>query len=220
MLAGMRRVGVLLSGCGTYDGSEAQETVILVLALRRLGLRPVFLAPDAEQRDVVDHTTGETVEDAPARRVLLEAGRLSRGVIRPLGDVAPGELDALVIPGGLGTVKNLCLAGKSRLGGETPRPEVAALLDDLASRGAPVAAVGLARVVLDRHANRPLSNDPIAVSASEVVVDEAGGSLFTPGFMGSSEVTEVAVGLERLVAELGRRLGVDPALRVRKGATP
>lgn len=33
----MKKVGVVLSGCGVYDGSEIHETVLTLLALSRQG---------------------------------------------------------------------------------------------------------------------------------------------------------------------------------------
>jgi enhancing lycopene biosynthesis protein 2 len=206
----MKRVGVLLSGCGRHDGSEVQEAVLLILALRRRGLRPIFLAPDGPQRDVVDHTTGNAVEDSPSRDVLHEAARLVRGPVRTPDEVAASELDALVIPGGSGAVKNLCLPGKGPLGVGPVRDDVGRILDGLRQRGAPVAVVGLAEVVLARHEDRPLDGGPMAVPPTEIVADDERMTLFTPGFMGTDDITEAARGLDRLVDEIARRLGMTP----------
>jgi enhancing lycopene biosynthesis protein 2 len=211
----MRRVGVLLSGCGTYDGSEIQETVLLVLALAKRGMKAAFLAPDVEQRDVVDHSTGGVIEDAAPRQVLVEAARVARGVVTAVGETPFGQLDALAIPGGMGAVKNLCLPGAGRLGFGPVRPDVAALLDALSARKAPVAVVGLADAVLARHRGRPLDQDPTWVPAGEVVVDEDRRTVFTPGFMASDDLEEVAEGIERLADHLARWLGLHPELRVR-----
>jgi enhancing lycopene biosynthesis protein 2 len=198
----VRHVGVLLSGCGVHDGSDVQETVLLVLALRRRGARPVYLAPEVAQRDVVDHTTGTRDDDAQERHVLAEAARLARGVVRKLGEVSAADLDALVIPGGAGVVGNLCEAGERPLGGGPLLPEVGALLDDLAGRSAPVGAVGLAQVIVDRHRDRPLSNAAMNVPPREVVVDDDGSFLFTPGFMGGDELLEVSEGIDGMVDRL------------------
>lgn len=35
----MKKIGVVLSGCGVYDGSEIHEAVITLLALAREGLK-------------------------------------------------------------------------------------------------------------------------------------------------------------------------------------
>jgi enhancing lycopene biosynthesis protein 2 len=205
----MKRVGVLLAGCGRYDGSEAQEAVLLNLSLRRRGLRPIFLAPDESQRDVVDHSTGNTVDDSPPRVVLHEAARLVRGPVRTPDEVGAAELDALVIPGGSGAVKNLCLPGEGPLGVGPVRDDVGRILDGLRQRGAPVAVVGLAEIVLARHEDRPLDGAPMAVPPTEIVADDERMTLFTPGFMGTDDITEAARGLDRLVDELARRLGMD-----------
>src|SRR2546427_692806 len=41
----MARIGLLLSGCGRYDGTEIHEAVLAVLALHRRGARTQVLAP-------------------------------------------------------------------------------------------------------------------------------------------------------------------------------
>jgi len=213
----MRRIGVLLCGCGAYDGSEIQETVLLVLALSRRSMDAAFLAPDIEQRDVVDHSTGDLLESAPPRGVLVEAARIARGAVSPIHEMPEALLDALVIPGGMGTVKNLCLPGSGPLGLGDLRPEVASLLGALAARKAPVAALGLAQAVLRRHQGRPLDQEPVWVPSREVVVDEERRTLFTPGFMGTGDLEEVAEGIDRLVEHLARWLGVHPGLEMRRG---
>ena len=211
----MRRVGVLLAGCGVYDGSDVQETVLLVLALRKRGLRVLPIAPDVEQKDVVDHTSGNLVEGAPARRVLEEAARLTRGVAQPLSQVPAEELDALAIPGGIGVVKNLCLPGPGLFGDGPLRPEIAAFLDKLRERKAPLAAIGLGDVVLARHQDRALSQQVIGMPASEISVDEETRTIFTPGFMGTSDLADVAAGVEKLVDALARMVGMPKGLVIK-----
>ncbi len=41
------RIGVLLGGCGLYDGSDVFETVLVIQALDASGERPLLLAPGA-----------------------------------------------------------------------------------------------------------------------------------------------------------------------------
>ncbi len=202
----MKRVGVLLSGCGIYDGSEVQETVLVLGALARRGLQAVLLAPDVEQRDVVDHTTGEVVEGSASRSVLKESARVARGSIRSLAEAGGADLDALVVPGGFGCVKNLCLPGTRPLGGGPPLPEVAALLEEMRRRRAPVAALGLAEVVLARCAGRPLAPEAIDMPADRVVVSEDDRTVFSPGFMGTGDLCVVAESIERVADQIARWL--------------
>ena len=64
----MPKVGVVLSGCGVYDGSEIHEAVITLLALDRAGAEAVCMAPDVQQMQVVNHLTGEAGGRGEAQR--------------------------------------------------------------------------------------------------------------------------------------------------------
>ena len=78
----MKKIGVVLGGCGVYDGSEIHEAVITLLAIARNGAQAVCFAPDKPQRDVINHLTGEAMPEQ--RNVLVEAARIARGDILPL----------------------------------------------------------------------------------------------------------------------------------------
>lgn len=77
----MKKIGVVLSGCGVYDGAEIHEAVLTLLAIARSGAQAVCFAPDKPQADVINHLTGEAM--AETRNVLIEAARITRGDIRP-----------------------------------------------------------------------------------------------------------------------------------------
>ena len=53
-----KKIGVVLSGCGVYDGSEIHESVIVLLAIDRNGAQAVCMAPNVDQMHVVNHLTG------------------------------------------------------------------------------------------------------------------------------------------------------------------
>ncbi|RLE23285.1 MAG: isoprenoid biosynthesis protein ElbB, partial [Acidobacteria bacterium] len=55
----MPKIGVLLSGCGVYDGSEIHEAVLTLLELDKRNCEIVMVAPDKTQMHVVNHLTGE-----------------------------------------------------------------------------------------------------------------------------------------------------------------
>ena len=59
MPAAGTRVGVLLAGCGTHDGSEIGEALLTLLELERRGAQPVPLVPAGDQMHVVDHASGD-----------------------------------------------------------------------------------------------------------------------------------------------------------------
>lgn len=73
----MKKVGVVLSGSGVYDGTEIHEAVLTLLALDRAGAQAVCFAPDKPQRHVINHLSGE--EMAESRNVLIESARIARG---------------------------------------------------------------------------------------------------------------------------------------------
>lgn len=99
------RIGVLLAGSGVFDGSEIHEAVYSLLAIDENDAEPVIFAPDKDQHHVVNHITGEEMNES--RNVLTESARIARGNIKSLNEVTAEDFDALVIPGGFGVAKNL-----------------------------------------------------------------------------------------------------------------
>lgn len=102
-----KKVAVVLSGCGVYDGAEIHEAVLTLLALDLKGVSYQCFAPDIDQLHVINHLTGEVAE-GETRNVLVEAARIARGNIKPLTEAQVDEFDALLVPGGFGAAKNLC----------------------------------------------------------------------------------------------------------------
>lgn len=101
----MKKVAVILSGCGVFDGAEIHESVMALLAIREAGAEYICYAPDMEQHHVLNHITGEELSEK--RNVMVESARISRGAIQALSLFNPAEVDALFIPGGFGAAKNL-----------------------------------------------------------------------------------------------------------------
>lgn len=102
----MKKIAVLLAGCGVYDGSEIHEAVLTLLALDRAEAEAVCFAPDIDQHHVINHRTGKEMNET--RNVLTESARISRGAISELAGIDASTLDGLIIPGGYGAAKNLC----------------------------------------------------------------------------------------------------------------
>jgi enhancing lycopene biosynthesis protein 2 len=101
----MKQIGVILSGCGVYDGSEIQETVFTLLAIAQNNAKAICFAPNINQHHVINHLNGDEMEET--RNTLVEAARIARGEIKSLEKFNESDLDALVIPGGFGAAKNL-----------------------------------------------------------------------------------------------------------------
>ncbi|XP_060612509.2 putative glutamine amidotransferase-like class 1 domain-containing protein 3B, mitochondrial [Anolis sagrei] len=104
---GQKKVAVILSGCGVYDGSEVHEVSAVMVHLSREGAQAVLFAPNVPQKHVVNHATGQPMEKEE-RNVLAESARIGRGNVKDLDLLKVQDLDALIIPGGFGVAKNLC----------------------------------------------------------------------------------------------------------------
>jgi len=212
------RIGVVLSGCGVYDGAEIHETVITLLALDRAGAEAVCMAPDVDQLHVVNHLTGE-VAVGERRNVLVESARIARGKVSDIAAVQPSDLDALVLPGGFGAAKNLCdfaLSGPQCV----VHPDVARLVRAVHSAGKPVAAMCIAPAILakllgEEAPELTIGSDPATAAAlgklgarhcdcavGDVVTDDRHKLVTTPAYMLATSIAEAAQGIEKLVGEL------------------
>ncbi|KAL0270315.1 UNVERIFIED_CONTAM: hypothetical protein PYX00_007771 [Menopon gallinae] len=100
-----RKVAVVLSGCGVFDGSEIHEASATAVHLCRKNLQPIFYSPNIGQTDVVNHSTGEKI-DQP-RNVFTESARIARGDLKQLSELTVCDADAIIFPGGFGVAKNL-----------------------------------------------------------------------------------------------------------------
>jgi enhancing lycopene biosynthesis protein 2 len=215
-----KRVGVILSGCGVYDGAEIYESTITILALDRAGAEMVFCAPNVDQMHVVNHLTGEPAE-GETRNVLIESARIARGNIVDVAEVEADTLDALILPGGFGAAKNLCTFAVD--GADcTVNEDVARLVRGVHAQGKPVAAVCIAPAVLAKvlGGESPaltIGNDPGTAEAieslgarhvncpvTEFVVDEERKLITSPAYMLAGSISEAAEGIEKTVQELLR----------------
>ena len=211
------RVGVLLAGCGVYDGAEIHEAVLTLLALDRAGARAVCMAPNSPQLHVIDHFTGEVARES--RNVLVESARIARGNIRDVALVTADDLDALVLPGGFGAAKNLCdFAVKGAACAVLP--DVARLVREVHTQGKPIGAMCIAPALLagvlgDEHPNLTIGTDEATAAAggklgatrvacrpARIVVDHRHRIVTTPAYMLAGGIAETAVGIEKLVAEV------------------
>lgn len=103
----LKKVAVVLSGSGVYDGSEIHEASACLVHLSRHSASVHLFAPDMAQRHVINHLTGEPM--AEMRNVLVESARIARGGqnISALNKLEVNQFDAIVLPGGFGAAKNL-----------------------------------------------------------------------------------------------------------------
>lgn len=211
----MKKTGIILSGCGVYDGAEIHETVLTLLALNRAGAEAVCFAPNIEQLHVIDHQTGNVMGDE-TRNVLTESARLCRGNIRDLADIDTSILDALIIPGGFGAAKNLC--DYALKGAEcSVNPDVANAIRSFYKASKPIgflciAPVIAARVLGSENITVTIGNDPqtasdieamgarhVNATVGEAVVSPGTKIVSTPAYMLGTNISDVATGINALV---------------------
>ncbi|WP_281559492.1 isoprenoid biosynthesis glyoxalase ElbB [Thalassomonas sp. RHCl1] len=102
----MKKIAVILSGCGVFDGSEIHEAVLTLLAINQQGAQYTCFAPNVNQHHVINHLTGEVSQDE-TRNVLVESARIARGEVADINTLKVDDFDALILPGGFGAAKNL-----------------------------------------------------------------------------------------------------------------
>ncbi len=214
----MKKIGVVLSGCGVHDGSEIQEAVLTLLALDRAGARAVCLAPNVDQADVINHLTG--AESAETRNVLVESARIARGQVTDIQEARTADLDALIFPGGYGAVKNLSSFAFKGVDC-TVHGEVTRLCKQMHQTGKPIGFIcvspALAAKVFGGEVQLELTvgNDPEVAAAinqmggkhvdcptSDIIVDSANRVVSTPAYMCAATISEAAEGIESLVKKV------------------
>jgi enhancing lycopene biosynthesis protein 2 len=212
-----KTVGVLLSGCGVFDGAEIHESVLTLLAIDRAGAKAVCMAPDVPQLHVLNHITQQEMDET--RNVLVESARIARGDISDVAGVSAEALDALIIPGGFGAAKNLsdfAVKGPEA----TVLPAVQKIIGDMLDAGKPVGAVCIApatltRAVAHRTPEVTIGNDTGTAAAIETMggkhvpctvdmihVDENNRIITTPAYMLGPGIGDVATGIEKLVKKV------------------
>jgi enhancing lycopene biosynthesis protein 2 len=213
----MAKVGVVLSGCGVFDGAEIHESALTLFFLDRAGSQIICMAPNVDQMDVINHMKGEAAGEK--RNVLIEASRIARGDIKDIKDVKATDLDALVFPGGFGAAKNLCNFAVK--GADcTVNADVQRLVKEMHSAKKPIGFVCIAPVIAAKvlgsfNPQLTIGNDKDTAEAIEkmggkhvvstvdnVVVDQKNKIVTTPAYMLGPTISKVALGIEKLIKEV------------------
>lgn len=213
----MKKIAVLLSGCGVFDGSEIHEAVLTLLALSRAGADYQCFAPDMLQMHVVDHLTGEVDADA-TRNVLVESARIARGEVKATTALDVSEFAALIVPGGFGAAKNLCNFATNGSECEV-HPLVSEFINEFILAKKTVGFMCIAPVMIPKlyphGAKGTIGCDTETASAfnlmggahqeatvHDIIVDAANNIVSTPAYMLAGNISEAASGIDKLVTEV------------------
>ncbi len=218
MSAEEKKIAVILSGCGVFDGSEIHDAACTLLNIAEQGAAYQCFAPDIEQTSVINHYT-KSVEQDQSRNVLVEAARIARGNIQSLADFNPDLFDALVLPGGQGAAKNLCDFALKGADCEV-NPEVAKALNAAYDKRLPIGAICIAPAVTARVLGKhgitvTIGNDPATAAEIEktgarhqncdvddACIDRQHKIVTTPAYMLATSIAEVNAGIKKLVTEI------------------
>lgn len=207
----MKKIAVVLAGCGVFDGSEIHEATLSLYALSKNQVAYECFAPDKEQYHVINHLTGEVTSEK--RNVLVESARIARGKIKELNQLNVDEFDGLLIPGGYGAAKNLSTYGYE---GENYSVDevLAQKIKEFHSAKKPIAALCIAPVIIakvlggkitigtDRKTAEILKKqgaEHIDKNYDEVAVDEENLIVTNPCYMLADSIYKVGVGAEATV---------------------
>jgi len=208
-----KKVAVILSGCGVYDGAEIHESVITLLRLDQRGAQVQCFAPNIAQMHVINHLTGEEMPES--RNVLVESARIARGNVKDLREADVDDFDALIVPGGFGAAKNLSSFAVDGPGCSV-HPDVLALAEAFAEAGKPVGLIcispALAAKIYGPGVVCTIGTDADTSAAivkmggtheecdvHDIVEDTQRKLVSTPAYMLAQSISEAAGGIYKLV---------------------
>lgn len=208
----MKKIAVVLSGNGVFDGAEIHEATLTLYSIVKNGAIYEIFAPNINQHHVINHITGEEMPEK--RNVLIEAARIARGKITDLSEFKAKNFDALILPGGFGAAKNLStFAFKG--------PDCNVNLDTekairaMVEQNKPIGALCIAPVILAKlfgdvsitigqdkgtaDAVKSLGADHIETTHGEVVIDDKYKLVTTPCYMLDANIAQIGDGANNVV---------------------
>ncbi len=213
----MSHIGVILSGCGVFDGSEIHEATLALLALDQAGATYQCMAPNTRLQ-VVNHLTKKSTGES--RNVLEESARIARGSIVDLATVKAADYDGFLLPGGFGAAKNLCTFAVHGPDCQVD-PQVRRVLIEGQQEGKPIALACIAPVIAAKlfggslHPRLTIGHDSATAAAIEKMgarhvpmgADDAHADaecriLTTPAYMEAGSIKHAWNGIEKLVKSL------------------
>ena len=213
----MKKVAVILSGCGFLDGAEITEAISTLIAIGQNGASYKVFAPNrdvAETNHLTQKPTGQK------RNALQESARIARGDVQPLENLKATDFDALAFPGGYGAALHLCNFAEKGSGGQID-PQVARVVKEFNDSHKPIGVVcispAIVALVLDNKGVNVTRGED-AGTASELektgakhqncavekyVVDHSNKVITTPAYMyGTAKPHQIFEGVSGAISEL------------------
>ena len=194
----MKKVAVVLSGCGHTEGSEVTEAVSALIAIGLHGGTSVCFAPND---------------------VLAESNRIARGTARKLSELKEKDFDAVVFPGGFGAAKVLS-TWAAHGANSTVDADVVRVITEFHQASKPIGAICIAPTLVakvlghegvtvtvgnDEETAREISKTgahPVRCAVDDYVSDRDHKVMTTPAYMYDARPQEVFRGIEKMITEL------------------
>lgn len=208
----MKKIAVVLSGNGVFDGAEIHEATLTLYAIVKNGANYDVFAPDIKQHHVINHITGEEMQEE--RNVLVESARIARGKISDLNEFKAENYDALMFPGGFGVAKNLSNFAFEGINC-TINQGVEKAIKRMIELSKPVGALCIAPVLFAKLLDNPeltIGQDEETKKAvvkmgahhtetnhGEVVIDRKYKIVTTPCYMLDATIEQIGIGAENAV---------------------
>jgi enhancing lycopene biosynthesis protein 2 len=193
----MKKIAVILSGCGYQDGSELTEAVSALICLNQANAQVVCFAPAHK---------------------IEASNQISRGTTHDLNQLNPSEFDGLLMPGGFGAAKHLSDWGVNGAAC-TVIPDVERALKAFYNDQKPIAAICVAPAIVARVLGKKgiavtIGDDPKTAaevtktgaihetcSVTEYISDREHRILTTPAYMYEAQPYEVFTGIAKMIRE-------------------
>ncbi len=213
----MKKIAVILSGCGYLDGSEITESISLFIELSKNNILYDVYAPN-KSIDPAPHLDGKLLKPSP-RNAMEESARITRGNIRDLEELNPLKYNGLALPGGYGVAKNLstwihdghkCSINKkfkdvtlSFFSNSKPilaiciAPALVAKI--LSSETRPTVTIGNDLDTISEI--KKMNTDHVKCSVTDFVTDRESKIISTPAYMCKAKTHEVFKGIQKATLE-------------------
>ncbi|MFV0483006.1 MAG: isoprenoid biosynthesis glyoxalase ElbB [Bacteroidales bacterium] len=209
----MKKIAIILSGCGVMDGAEIHESVLTMLAISQQNCSYDIYAPSINQAHVINHLKGE-ICNKQSRNVLEESARIARGDIKALSSLCINDYDILALPGGFGVAKNLSNFAFEGADCEVNK-EVETAIKNMHLNNKPIIALCIAPIIVAASLGKgdlTIGNDKGTANAinslgarhveskiGEIVIDKENKLISTACYMLEPTLSELAYSISKAV---------------------
>ncbi len=213
----MKKIAVILSGCGFQDGSEVHESTLTLLSLVKEGLLYRCMAPNTSQTKVFDYYLSQ-YDNNVSRNVLSEAGKIARSDILNIADCDANDYDGAIFPGGAGAATTLSNFATNFKNYELQQG-ILNFAKNLVQQKKPIGFICIAPCLIPglygEGVQCTIGNNVetlkkleklgckhIECGANEIVVDENNKVVTTPAYMLAKDINQVFEGIGKLVKKI------------------